>query len=50
MELNISNTLSQKFLSLGYKMWEFLAIVVGPEIQLPFTRSVELRDLPERLG
>ena len=48
--MNISNTLSQKFLSLGYKMWEFLAIIVGPEIQLPLIRSLELRDLPERLG
>ena len=50
VELNISNMLSQKFLSLGYKMWKLLKIIVGPEIQLPSIRSLKLRDPPEKLG
>ena len=48
--MNISNMLSQKFLSLGYKMWKLLKIIVGPEIQLPSIRSLKLRDPPEKLG
>ena len=48
--MNVSNMLSQKFLSLGYKIWKILKIIVGPEIQLPSIRSLKLRDSPEKLG
>lgn len=30
-------------------MWELLANIVGSEIQLPSARSLELRDVLERL-
>lgn len=45
IELNISNTLSQKFLNLEYKTWELLAIIIGSKIHLSSIRSLELRDL-----
>ena len=48
--MNVSNMLSQKFLSLGYKIWKILKIIVGPEIQLPSIRSLKLREPPEKLG
>lgn len=50
MELTISNTLTQKFRNLGYKTWELLAIIVGPQIQLSSFRSLEPSDLLEKLG
>ena len=48
--MKVSNMLSQKFLSLGYKIWKLLKIIVGPEIQLPSIRSLKLREPPEKLG